>query len=179
MKTLLIGLLIFTGLMTAQHPPAAISDATSVYEPFDPLIGTWIILNKSGKAIGTAVFKYGPGKSYIWHSVALAMGGTEEPHYEGVLVWNGGHKGLDMLISLDLNGGRVQEQGRLTRGGNGVFTREIMSTGPTGKQQQFRQTYSPEGGEKLATKVMRRTASGWEPTFPGSDQLTYVRKRAH
>jgi hypothetical protein len=35
--------------------------------------------------------------------------GREEPHLEGILVWNGVHKNLDMHFVMDLKSGRVQE----------------------------------------------------------------------
>ena len=66
----------------------------------------------SGPSFAVQRFTWGPGHSYIWYAGSfIGPGGKEDPHFEGMLVWNGVHKNLDMLLTMDLKSGRAQEQG--------------------------------------------------------------------
>jgi len=150
-------------------PPAA--GAASVYAPFEFLIGDWNVASADGGAPAAVTrFRWGPNRSYIWLSVALLQGNREDPHLEGMLMWNGARKDLDMLLALDLNGGRAQEQGRLYREGASVV-REIVAVGPDGTRSNFRQTFTPDGERRVLTSVMRQAGDGWVATFPGSDRM--------
>ena len=62
-----------------------------------------------------------------------------------------------MLLSLDLAGGRIQEQGR-------VFVE------PDG-------TVERDGADRILTTLMRHTATGWVPSFPGSDRSVMTRRK--
>jgi hypothetical protein len=44
-------------------------------------------------------------------------------------------------------------------------------TDRNGRVEQFRQTFRRTGPDSAVTSLMRRTASGWEPNFPGSDRI--------
>ena len=86
--------------------------ADSVYAPYAFLIGEWQI-TPEGSQVPMAVtrFRWGPGQSYLLLETSLIIEGKEEPHFEGMLVWNGVHKNLDMLLTMDSKSGRAQEQG--------------------------------------------------------------------
>jgi hypothetical protein len=44
--------------------------------------------------------------------------------------------------------------------------------------KHFRQTFKPDGPDKLITSVMRETNDkSWVATFPGSERLIMVRKQ--
>jgi hypothetical protein len=109
----------------------------------------------------------------------------------GMLLWNGVHENLDMLVALDLNGGRSQEQGDFVIEPDGTVVRRITAyfseglgtadgtrVGPGGSTATFRQTFKPQGADTLLTTVMRETPGGWVPTFPGSDKLVMKRRKA-
>ena len=141
-----------------------------------------------GKPEGVQRVRWGPNRSYIWYAVTLLSDGREEPHLEGMLVWNGVHKNLDMLFVMDLKSGRVQEQGTMSVEADGSLVRNITAvyspgvqamTGPVapaGATAQFRQTYKQIGSDKIQTAAMRQTERGWVATFPGSDRLLLVRR---
>jgi len=133
--------------------------------------------------------RWGPNRSYMWYSVALLSDGREEPHLEGMLMWNGVHKNLDMLFAIDLKFGRSQEQGTLAVSTDGSLVREITavhsegapksdgkSVGPEGAVRHCRQTYKQVGSDKIETSVMRETDKGWVPSFPGSDHWIMTRR---
>ena len=161
------------------------------YAPYAFLIGEWVVAPEAGGPAGTVVrFRWGPGRSYMWYSASLLMGGTEQPHFEGLLMWNGVHRNLDMLMSLDLNGGRVQEQGTVSVAADGTVVREITAyysegvgmittgrrAGPEGGVAHFRQTFKAQSADRVLTSLMRESDAGWVPTFPGSDRLAMTRR---
>ena len=170
-------------LMTAQ-------EHSNVYAPFAFLIGEWEIKSADGdKVMAVQRVKWGPNQSYMWYSVALMSDGREEPHLEGMLMWNGVHKNLDMLFAIDLQSGKSQEQGTISVGKNGELVREITAVhsegvptsagkgvGPEGATRQFRQTYKQAGSDKIETSVMRKTDKGWVASFPGSDKWVMTRR---
>ena len=171
-------------------PAAPGAGADSPYAPYRFLIGSWDIAPESGgPPMARAVFRWGPNQSYIWSSGSLIMKGAEVPHFEGLLVWNGVRKSLDMLLSLDLDGGRVQEQGTMFVEADGTVVRDITAfysegarpigqavTGPAGSKARFRQTFRPAGSNRVLTEVLREVGSGWVATFPGSDHLVMIRR---
>jgi hypothetical protein len=189
-------LLLFTPLIAAAQHSAPSSGHPSagkkagVYAPYEFLIGEWEVFPQNATApVAVTRFIWGTGKSYILFSTALVRQGKEEPHFEGMLMWNGVHKNLDMLVALDLNGGRAQEQGTLILEPDGTVVREHFAylsegvgredgsvVGPGGASLKFRQTFKAQGPNTLISKVLRETKNGWVPTFPGSDNLIMKRR---
>ena len=165
---------------------------TSVYAGYESLIGEWEVTPAAGGApVAIERFSWGPGNSYIWFAVSVAAGRGMEPHFEGMLVWNGVNRNLDMLLVLDLAGGRVQESGTFSITQEG-FLRDIMATysegtrptatsapaGPEGLRVAFRQTFERLGPDRMRTRLQRREGGTWVPTFPGSDNLIMTRRRS-
>jgi hypothetical protein len=155
----------------------------SHYAPYAFLIGEWNVSPADGAAMGVARFRFAAEGAYIWHSMSFLSGGVEQLHYEGMLAWNGVHRNLDMLISLD--GGSVTELGTVSVQEDGTVVREITaySAAPpssSGAGQpgvgHFRQTFRAAGSDRILTAVLRQTADGWVPTFPGSDRLVMTRR---
>jgi hypothetical protein len=178
------------GLVLLLAPsPAAESQRPSHYDPYRFLIGEWNVRPEGQTTIGIARFRWGPGESSIWHSLSTLSGGVERPHFEGMLTWNGVRKNPDMLLSLDLSGGRVQEQGIAFVAADGTVVREITAiysegaqpigqpkAGPAGATARFRQTFKPAGLDRILTSLTRETRDGWVATFPGSDRAVMSRR---
>ena len=168
--------------------------SSGVYAQYEALIGIWdVTAPDGGPSFAVQRFTWGPGHSYIWYAGSfMERDGKEEPHFEGMLVWNGVHKNLDMLLTMDLKSGRAQEQGTFNIGPDGTIVREITGVfsegvtpigegkvGSAGMSRHFRQTYKPDGADKLLTSVMRETNDGsWVATFPGSEKLIMKRRKA-
>lgn len=165
------------------HPqPEPRPQASFVYAPYAPLVGEWSLTAADGTSVGISRFSWGPGRSYIWFATALVEQGREVPHFEGILVWNGINRNLDMLLSIDLQGGRAQESGTLAIAADGTIVRDHAATYTATAtrpafREEFRQTFRLDGPDRIATSVLRRTATGWVPTFPGSDTLVMTRRR--
>ena len=171
-------------------PNSSNQEAENVYAPYAFLIGEWDIKAAgSDNVVGIQRVKWGPNHSYIWYSVALMSDGQEEPHLEGMLMWNGVHRNLDMLFAIDLQTGRSQEQGTLAVEKDGSLVREITAVhsqgvptssgkpvGAEGLSRHFRQTYQQVGPDRIETSVMRQTDNGWVASFPGSDHLIMTRR---
>jgi hypothetical protein len=160
------------------------------YAPYEFLIGQWDVAPETGgPPVARTTFQWGPGNSYIWYGTSFLVDGAERPHFEGLLVWNGVRKNLDMLLSVDLEGGRVQERGVVSVKPDGTVVREIMATysegtgpmgrppaGPAGATARFRQIFRPAGSGRILTKVLRESGKSWVATFPGSDRLVMTRR---
>jgi hypothetical protein len=159
------------------------------FGPYEFLIGDWDVKSQAdGVPMAVQRVRWGPNRSYIWYAVALLSDGREEPHLEGMLVWNGVHKNLDMLFVMDLKSGRMQEQGTISVEADGSLVRNITAvyspgvqamTGPVGAAgatARFRQTYKQVAPDKIQTSAMRQTERGWVATFPGSDRLLMIRR---
>jgi hypothetical protein len=168
---------------------ATIDQKKNPFGPFEFLIGEWDVKSDAdGAPMAVQRVRWGPNRSYIWYAVALLSDGREEPHLEGMLVWNGVHKNLDMLFVMDLNSGRVQEQGTMSVETDGTLVRNITVvysrgveavTGPVGSAgatAPFRQTYKQIDSDKIQTSATRQTERGWVATFPGSDRLLMIRR---
>jgi len=179
--------------LAGQRQPAVAGQSRqpSVYAPYALLIGEWSIVTADGAPVGVSRFTWGPGNSYIWFATSILSNGRDEPHFEGILVWNGVNRNLDMLISVDLAGGRVQEQGTLFVAPDGTIVREhaaiysegqLLPTGasnrvgPQGATVNFRQTFQNASSDRITTRLTRQDPSGWVPTFPGADNLTMIRR---
>ena len=179
---------------TAQHasPPAASARQANPYDAYASLIGEWDVAPEGQPTQMVEHFAWAANRSYITFGASTISNGTETPHFEGVLMWDGVDHRLNMLVMLDLSpAARVTEKGYFYRDENGVFVREItasysegtpMATGGqvawAGATGHFRQTFTVLGPDRMRTRVMRQSADGWAPTFPGSDNLIMTRRRA-
>lgn len=177
-------------LLLAVTSAEARPPAPTPYAPYEFLIGEWDIgAQAGGPPVARALFRWGPGNSYIWYAGSLLVNGVEEPHFEGLLVWNGVRRNLDMLLSLDLHGGRTQEQGTISIDADGKVVREISAiysegarpigqapAPPQGATARFRQTFRRVGPDRIATEVLRDDGGRWVATFPGSDRLVMTRR---
>jgi len=160
------------------------------WQPYEFLVGEWnVSATAGGLPVAIARFRWGPNRSYIWYAGSLVLDGVERPHFEGLLVWNGVQHQLDMLLSMDLERGLVQEQGSVHAEPDGTVVREITATysegtrpiggppvGRAGATARFRQTFKADGPDRVVTSVLRQTEKGWTATFPGSDRLVMTRK---
>lgn len=155
--------------------PAQASE--SPYAPYEFLVGEWNVAREGARPMMVMRFRWGLNRSYIWHAAALLKPEGEEPHFEGVLMWNGKNKNLDMLLMLDLSErAGAQEQGSLSLEPDGTVVRNITATRADGSTGRFRQTYRRLADGKVETTVMRETPQGWVPTFPGSERLIMTRR---
>lgn len=177
---------------SAHTSPAFAAEPTraSVYAPYESLIGTWdVTAAGSSDPVAIERFTWGPGNSYIWFTTSILVGGREEPHFEGMLVWNGVNRNLDMLLAIDLAGGRAQEQGNLTVEPDGSISRNIVGiysegtmiptgerVGPEGARVNFRQMFRPLSPTRMATSLTREGDSGWQESFLGSGNLVMTRR---
>src|SRR6185295_15444670 len=120
--------------------------ATDVYAPYAFLIGEWDVKSESdGPVVAVQRVRWGPNRSYMWYAVALLSNGKEEPHLEGILMWNGVHKNLDMLFAIDLQSGRSQEQGTLAVSKDGSLVREITAVHSEGVPTSAGKSIGPDG----------------------------------
>jgi hypothetical protein len=159
----------------AQRQPAPVlSPASQAYAPYEWLIGDWVT-REQNMSIRQS-FKWGPARSYIAYSTYTQPAGRPETlHFEGIMVWNGATRMLDYVFAIEPGSGG-QEKGTVRAEPNGSIVREVELTTADGKIAQFRQTIwrSPDG--QVATSLMRLTARGWEPNFPGSDKIVMTRR---
>ncbi|MEY2538128.1 MAG: hypothetical protein QOG67_1868 [Verrucomicrobiota bacterium] len=160
------------------------------YGPYQFLVGDWNVASDENEpAVAVQRFRWGPNHSYIWFAGSLLFNDEEKPHFEGILMWNGVHKNLDMLVAMDLESGLVQEQGTVSIQSDGTVVREITATysagarpigapvaGPSGLVMHFRQTFKAIEPGKIVTTVMRQSDHGWVATFPGSDHMIMTRR---
>lgn len=176
----------------AASPGAASNSIRSneQFAPFECLIGEWDVkATDDGPVAAIIRVRWGPNHSYIWYTSNLVFDGHEEPHLEGILVWNAVHKNLDMLFSMDLRSGKVQEQGTMSADADGTIVRAITAVygqgaramgmppvGAEGAIAEFREIYKKINTDKILTSAMRKTGNGWIATFPGSDHLIMTRR---
>lgn len=166
------------------------ASARHQYAPYEFLLGEWDIAPEGGgPAVGIQRVKWGPNRSYLWCAASLLDNGVEQPHFEGILAWNGVHKNLSLLLSVDLQYGLAEEQGTLSVEPDGTLVRDITAVysegvkpigqavvGPDGATGHFRQTFKAAGPDKILTSVMRESEHGWVATFPGSDHMVMTRR---
>jgi hypothetical protein len=171
-------------------PPSTETHPGNQLGSYEFLIGEWDVkATDDGPPAAIIHVRWGPNHSYIWYASSLIFDGREEPHLEGMLVWNGVRKNLDMLFSMDLRSGRVQEQGTMSVDPDGTIVRNITAVygegtrgfglpvvGPEGATVHFRETYKKVGPDKILTSAMRESENGWVATFPGSDHLVMTRR---
>ena len=110
---------------TARNEPGQPNEQ---FAPYEYLIGEWDVkAGDDGPVAAIIRVKWGPNRAYLWYSSSLLFDGREEPHLEGMLVWNAVHKNLDMLFSMDLRTGKVQEQGTMSVEPDGTVVRNITA----------------------------------------------------
>ena len=173
------------------HPALPPSTATSLYAPYAFLIGDWDVTPASERSRLVITFRWGPNQSYIWFAAHTLDDGHEAPHFEGMLMWNGTRGDLDMLVALDMNGGRMQEQGTMHAETDGSVVRDITAVyaagvalagggqaGPKGATAHFRQTFRALAPDRIETAALRDNNGTWVATFPGSDHLLMTRRAA-
>lgn len=174
-------------------PPSTETRPNNQFGPYEFLIGEWDVkATDDGPPAAIIRVRWGPNHSYIWYASSLIFDGREEPHLEGILVWNAVRKNLDMLFSMDLRSGRVQEQGTMSVDADGTIVRDITAVygegargfglpvaGPEGATKHFRETYKKVSPDKVLTSAMRKDENGWVATFPGSDHLIMTRRSGY
>ena len=157
--------------VAAQERASPVVPAASPYAAFDWLIGDWHAAGGLRELI-----TYGPNRSYIKFSAFIPT--REEPqhlHFEGIAVWNAKTKMLDYLFAVEPGSG-VQENGTFRVEADGTIIREVEMIDASGKIGIFRQTFRRTGPNSAITTVMRQTATGWEPTFPGGERIELTRR---
>lgn len=186
----ILSLTISAAALAHPTPPSAGAHAPTPYAPYTPLMGEWHVGREGQSAQLIERFVWAGGGSYIEFSAATLDGGHETPHFEGVLMWNGVRRALDMLVMLDLSpSARVLEGGTLQALPDGSFVREITAYYSEGQpragggvvtregaRMTFRQTFTPIDANHMRTAILRETANGWVPTFPGSDAMVMTRR---
>lgn len=164
----------------AQAAPVTVQPGVVIPNPYggyEFLIGDWDTASAGGPAIHQS-FRWGPKRSYIFYSTLTRMGAAPEAvHFEGLMVWNAGAKAVDYLFVIEPGSGG-QEKGTMRVDPDGSVVRDVTLTRGDGKTAQFRQVFRQTGPDTAVTSLMRRTATGWEPNFPGSEALAMVRRPA-
>jgi hypothetical protein len=150
----------FSALLSAQTVRPASRYAKSPYAPYEFLIGEWNIAPDSGgPSVAVARFRWGPNHSYIWYAGSLLANGEERPHFEGLLVWNGVHRNLDMLLALDLESGLVSER---------RYPSSPMAWSCATSPPPIRRDLSRSGRRSPVPRVRRRVSDrpsgGWDRT---------------
>lgn len=164
-----------------QAPASALPQSAGInpYAPYEFLIGEW---DTTGSGVGPTVavqrFRWGPGRSYILYSTATVDAeGHEHLHFEGIIVFNAATRDMDFLIALE-PGSLSQEHGTLQIETDGLIVRNVTLVAADGSVSHFRQSFRASGSNSAATALMRLTAAGgWEPSFPGSDNLVMTRRQ--
>jgi len=158
---------------TVLEAPTMIANPYTAYEF---LIGEWYSKPSGGPDIAIRQsFKYGLKKSSIFYTTSTQERGKPEAvHFEGMLVWNGATKGLDYVIASEPGSG-AQEHGTMHVESDGTVVRDVTMVTAKGREQTFQQKFWKTGPDSVMTSLMRKTASGWEPNFPGSDKIAMSR----
>jgi hypothetical protein len=170
--------LLILSTCAVASPQAMEPAAPDPYAVFDALIGEWEVSPAGGPPAFVEQFSWGPERAYVWTRVLLLRGLADEHlHFEGMIAWNAATKRFDYLFVVE-PGSLTQERGEFHVEPDGMLVRDVLLTGPTGAIAEFRQTFLALAGGRFATTLMRKRPDGWEPSFPGSDALTMVRRPA-
>ncbi len=174
-------LLLVGAWLTASVPgqlALAAPESQRPYDPLAPLIGDWDVGPPGAAPAFIERFSWGPKRAYVWASVALRNAtGEEHLHFEGLIIWNGATRRFDYLFAVE-PGSLTQEQGEFRIAEDGEIIRDVVLTRPDGSTGIFRQTFRALPNGRFETTLMRETPDGWKPTFPGSDRLTMVPRKA-
>ena len=187
-----IATLAATAALAAPAPANPAEVKVAEFAPYAFLIGEWSIHEEGAPPAAVHRASWSGGGTSIRLETDLLMNGKQVPHYEGILVWNPIRRDFDMLLNLDPVSAKVQERGRLWIDHQGqVVVRDIVAsyapgvTGPDGQKVggqgaefTFRQTFKQLSADRVATSMMRKTASGWVATFPGSEEVLMTRRQA-
>ncbi len=172
-------LLLAVALTAASSTAAASSSQTATPQPYEALaflIGEWDSGPANAPPVFVQRFTWGENRGYVWYATSLIdQAGGERLHFQGMIHWNGAHRDFDYLISVE-PGTLAQESGRLHVERDGEVVRDVTLTQADGSVSRFRQTFRATGTDTATTSLMRQTATGWEPTFPGSDRLVMKRR---
>lgn len=180
-----LGLVFGTPSAAQQTPPAGAAPQVqrlvqieSPYAAYEFLIGEWDARPAGGPDNSIRqVFRWGPRQSYIFYTTFVRAGDRPEAiHFEGMMIWNGATRALDYIIAVEPGSG-TQESGTMRVEADGSWVRDVLMTQASGRTARFRQTFRRTGRDSATTALMRQTADGWEPTFPGSDRLEMTRRR--
>jgi hypothetical protein len=164
------------GAQPTSLPAASDTASPAAYATLSPLIGEWNVGPEGAPAAFIERFSWGTSRAYIWLSVALVQdSGSEHLHVEGPIVWNAASRRYDYLFSVE-PGSLVQEKGEIYAVDGGVIVRDVLLTAADGATSRFRQTFRTLDGGRMETSLMRQTADGWVPTFPGSERLIMERR---
>ena len=90
-------------------------------------------------------------------------------------IWNASTKRFDYLFAVE-PGSLAQERGEFRIEADGRIIRDVVLTDGKGRTSNFRQTFLRLDEDRFQTTLMRQTTENWTPTFPGSDNLTMVRR---
>ena len=146
------------------------------YEALAPLIGEWAVGPPGAAPAFVEKFSWGASGSYVWVTVVLLRApGDEHLHLEGLVVFNAATKRYDYVFVVE-PGSLAQERGEFRVEADGTIIRDVVLTAADGKTSDFRQTFRRLEEGKFQTTLMRRSADGWSPSFPGSDKLLMVRR---
>jgi hypothetical protein len=152
------------------------AEAPEPYAALAPLIGEWNVGPAGASTAFVERFSWGPNRAYIQFSVTLIVAsGEEHLHMDGMVIWNAATRRFDYLLAVE-PGSLAQEQGEFYRNDKGDIIRDVILTGADGATGQFRQTFRAMNDGRFGISLLRRTAGGWTPTFPGSDQLIMARR---
>jgi hypothetical protein len=188
MRTIIMVTAIAAGVLTSGAAIAQTSpqpaprierprDIPNPYTAYDFLIGDWYSKPSGGQDVSIHQnFRWGPKKSYIFYTTLTSLRGEPEAvHFEGMAVWNGKTKQLDYIVTSEPGSG-AQEQGTMRAEADGSIVREVLLTRADGQTGHFRQRFWRTGNDTVTTSLMRQTTKGWEPNFPGSEQILMTRR---
>lgn len=173
-------LLVSTSASAQQAPRQAVLETpTMIANPYGAyawLIGDWYSRPSSGPDVTIHQnFKWGLKQSSIFYTtLTREKGKAEAVHFEGMMVWNAATKGLDYVIASEPGSG-AQEHGTLHVEADGTVVRDVTMVTASGKEQTFQQRFWKTGADSAMTSLMRKSATGWEPNFPGSDKIAMSR----
>jgi hypothetical protein len=153
------------------------------YGPYSFLIGDWNVSTEPGaQPLVRLKFEWGPNHAYIHCGAYIGAA----PHFEGMMMWNGVHHDLDVLLATDMERGLAQEAGTATIKDGGLV-QETLATysagvsgggaiaGPNGSTQKMRETMHPIDSNHIQVSFEVQTPAGWKPLMPGADHLLMTR----
>lgn len=175
---MLTSTLAFVLAVVAGSASASAGSAPEPYRAFERLIGDWDTGPPNARPAFVQRFSWGPNRSYIWYRTSIfEPNGSERLHFEGLMAWNAATHGLDFLFVVE-PASLAQEQGKVQALPDGSIVRDVVLTNSDGSEGTFRQTIRLDSADAGTTSLMRQTSKGWEPNFPGADNLRMTRRRS-
>ncbi len=177
-------LLLCSAALAADSSPAspqAASDKQSAtpapFRSLEGLIGDWDTGPVGAPPDFVQRLSWGTARAYIVFRTTLVTADGEHLHFEGPILWNAASRRFDYLFAIEPQSGALaQERGEIYVNGEGAIIRDVTLTGADGLTAQFRQTIRVIDDDTAETSLMRATADGWSPTFPGSERLVMTRR---